>query len=721
MKQVVQSYKNGNVKLKNVPVPRCGSKSILIKNQTSLISIGTERSIIDLGRKSLAMKAAARPDLVRRVWDKAKKEGLLKTYKEVLGRLDTPTPLGYSSAGIIEECGIAATEFSPGDRVSCIGQGFASHAEFVTVPVNLVCKIPEGVSNEEASFGMLGCIALHGIRCAKLSFGSRVVVIGLGLIGLLTVQILKAYGCEIIAQDHDEYKSKTAKELGVIDSTVQISELERLSDERSKGHGVDAVIITANTKKSDPVDLAIKLCRSRGKIVIVGVTDIHPDRNELWQKEIELLVSKAAGPGSLDPLYELEGVDLPIGDVRWTQKRNLEEFLRLLRIKKVNVLSLVTHRYPIAEAESAYKQIIGNELHNPIAILLNYFENTPINRSFPTPQFHKSKYSNKDNVKLGVIGAGLFGKALLLPALKKLPGICLHTLVTSSGTNVEHISSKFGFLNQSTDTEKIWSNKEIDGVIGLTPHSNHAKLVHNALEKNKPLFLEKPLCTSLKELKEIKEKVENLERLPILMIGHNRRFSSHTKKIQSWLKSRVSPLVLQMRVNSGHVPHTHWVNSEPEGRSRIVGEISHFIDLFQSLIGNNVIRLHAERISGNNKSVVNNDNLVVALKFKDGSIANLTYSALGDKAYSRESIEIFFDSKIISLHDFRRSELHENGKTIVYKTSSQEMGYSEELDHFKNCLSGKENQIVSMEEIFATMKTIFAIENSLATANAVNI
>ena len=334
MKQIVQSYKTGEVKLHDVPVPLCSSKRILVRTHISLVSIGTERSVIDLGRKSLAGKAVARPDLVRRVWDKSKKEGLLKTYREVLGRLDTPTPLGYSCAGTIEECGIAATEFSPGDRVACIGQGFASHAEFVSIPVNLACRIPVGVSDEEAAFGMLGIIALHGIRCADLSFGSRVVVMGLGLLGLITVQMLQAYGCEVIALDPAEDKAELAKQFGVKDSTSQASELQRLTESRTQAQGVDAIIITAATKKRDPVDQAIQLCRSKGKIVVVGVADIHPDRNELWQKEVELVVSKAAGPGSLDPLYELEGIDLPISEVRWTQKRNLEEFLRLLLSKK---------------------------------------------------------------------------------------------------------------------------------------------------------------------------------------------------------------------------------------------------------------------------------------------------------------------------------------------------------------------------------------------------
>ena len=385
MKQIVQSYKTGEVKLRDVPVPLCGSKCILVRTGTSLISIGTERSVIDLGRKSLAGKAAARPDLVRRVWDKAKKEGLLKTYKEVLGRIDTPTPLGYSCSGMIEECGLAATEFSPGDRVACIGQGFASHAEFVSMPVNLSCRIPEGVSDEEAAFGMLGIIALHGIRCADLSFGSRVVVMGLGLLGLLTVQMLLTYGCEVIALDLVEDKVDLAKQFGVIDVTAKSTELQNLTDARTRAQGVDAVIITATTKKRDPVDQAIQLCRPKGKIVVVGVADIHPDRNELWQKEVELVVSKAGGPGSLDPLYELEGIDLPIGDVRWTQKRNLEEFLRLLQSKKVNVQPLITHRFSIADAEQAYAQLIAGDLKKPIGVLLKYVKDIPIQRSLPLP------------------------------------------------------------------------------------------------------------------------------------------------------------------------------------------------------------------------------------------------------------------------------------------------------------------------------------------------
>ena len=707
MKQIVQSYKTGEVKLREVPVPICGDKRIIVQNSTSLVSIGTESSMIELGRKSLAGKAAARPDLVRRAWDKAKKEGLLKTYKEVLGRLDTPTPMGYSCAGVIEECGVAATEFSPGDRVACIGQGFASHSEFVSIPVNLACRIPDGVSDEEAAFGMLGVIALHGIRCACLSFGSRVVVMGLGLLGLITVQILSAYGCEVIAIDPVEDKAELAKKLGVKVTTSKTSELPRLAERNTQANGVDAVIITAATKKPDPVDLAIQLCRSKGKIVIVGVTDIHPDRNELWQKEVELVVSKAAGPGSLDPLYELEGIDLPIGEVRWTQKRNLGEFLRLLQCKKVNVLPLITHRFSIADGEKAYTQLIAGELQSSIGVLLEYAKNNSIERCLILPSFSKYSVSRKRFVNLGVIGSGLFGKAILIPALKKLPEVCLHTLATSTGANV-----------QATDAEQIWSSPEIQGVIGITPHSHHATLIKSSLKNKKPLFLEKPLCSSKEELMELLKIAESMDSLPLLMIGHNRRFSQHTKKIRTWLQSRATPLVIQMRVNCGFVSASHWVHSEDEGRSRIVGEMSHFIDLLQCLTDSLVTRVYAERISGDNKSSVNNDNVVIVMKFSDGSVGNLTYSASGDKAYSREALEIFFDGKTIFSKDFRISELHGNGKKIVFKTRAQEMGYLEELNHFLSGVAGKETLIVSPEEMFATMETVFAIERSLSSGKS---
>ena len=723
MKQVIQSYKTGEVALRDVPVPGCGSKRILVRNTHSLISLGTERSTIELGRKSLLGKAASRPDLVRRAWDKAKKEGLLKTWREAMGRLDTPTPLGYSSAGIVHEAGIAATEFSPGDRVACVGQGFASHAEFVSIPVNLACRIPTEVHDDEAAFGMLGIIALHGIRSAQLTFGSRVVVMGLGLLGLLTIQMLRAYGCEVIALDPAADKVSLANTLGFTQVTTQSDDLTHLCDAHTSGYGADAVIITAATKDHSLVDQAIQLCRSKGRIVVVGTTDIHPDRNELWLKEIELVVSRAAGPGSLDPVYELEGVDLPIGEVRWTQKRNLQEFLRLLAEKRIDVRPLITHRYAIEQAENVYAQFVAGELVQPIGVLLTYPETTDIARRLAVagkPTVVPAAIGG-NRLALGVIGAGLFGKALLLPALVQQKNVQLHTLVTGSGASVEHTARKFSFLNQATDSNTIWQNDDIQAVIGLTPHSQHAQLVKSALQHGKALFLEKPLCVNEDELAELRALVAATQALPLIFVGHNRRFSPHTKKMQEWLVGRQGPLVLQMRVNTGFISGSHWVHSEDEGRSRIVGEASHFIDLIQCLANSPIIRISAERISGDNLNAINNDNVAISFKLADGSVGTLIYSASGNKAYSREMLEVFFAGQTIVSHDFRVSELHKSGKQTTFKTSSQEMGYVQELENFIACVRGAETPKLTLENQLATMGVIFGIERALATATVVTL
>lgn len=720
MKQVVQSYKTGDVTLRDVAVPQCGSKRLLVRTTHSLISLGTERSTIELGRKSLLGKAASRPDLVRRAWDKAKKEGLLKTWQEAMGRLDTPTPLGYSSAGIVEECGIAATEFAPGDRVACVGQGFASHAEFASMPVNLACHIPSGVSDEEASFGMLGIIALHGVRIANLSFGSKVVVIGLGLLGLLTIQILRAYGCEVIALDPASDKSQLAQNFGFSAVTTDTAELTQLVQSQTAGYGADAVIITAATKDRGPIDLAIQLSRQKGRIVVVGTADIHPDRNELWQKEIELVVSKAAGPGSLDPLYEVEGIDLPISDVRWTQKRNLQEFLRLIATKRVDVLSLITHRFDIQAAEDVYSQFVAGKLIHPIGVVLQYPSQAKLERVLHLPAAKPAKLTN-GAVQIGVIGAGLFGKALLLPALEAQPNVQLHTLVTGSGTSAEHSGKRFGFSNHSTDATSVWQNDSIAAVIGLTPHSQHAALVRDAILFGKALFIEKPLCTTQEELDELKAVAADAQQLPIIFVGHNRRYSPHTAQMCKWLSNRQGPLVLQMRINTGFIPASHWVHSEDQGRSRIVGEMSHFIDLIQTLVSARITRVSAERVSGDNQSVVNNDNIAISFKLSDGSVGTMIYSASGDKAYSREATEIFYDSKTIVSHDFKVTTLHAGNKSETFKTRGQEMGYTEELRAFTDSVSGQSQTALSLDEVFSTMTTIFAIERALATAQTVNL
>lgn len=743
MKQIIQNYKSGKVELIDTEIPQVTAGSVLVKNMASLLSLGTERSMIELGKKSLLGKARARPDLVKRFFEKARQEGLFKTFQEAMGRLDNPVPLGYSSAGIVVKVGNNVHKFTPGDRVACIGAGYASHAEYIRVPEMLCAHIPEGVSFDEAAFGMLGIIALHGIRCAKLNFGDRVAVMGLGLLGQLSVQILNAYGCPVIATDIDEGKVELARRSGA-EVAVSPIEFKKACNAFTGGNGVDAVILTVATSSDEPVHDAVEVCRFGGRIVVVGVADIHPNRNEMWHKEVEIIVSKAAGPGSLDPIYENKGIDYPYGYVRWTENRNLEEFLRLIAQKRIDVKPLITHRFRIEEAEKVYADVMANRGGPYIGILFQYeteetedkgneVQKEAISVTSGQPiNFGEIQKSNryeikqvKPPVRTGVIGAGLFGKAILLPALHKTEDIELVTISTSSSVTVEHIFKKYGFKKKTTNYRDVIEDQEIDAVVILTPHSLHAKMVIEALNAGKHVFVEKPLCVNEEELNEIIKTYsshagQNLPSLCI-MVGYNRRFSPHAKKIKEVIDKRQDPMVIHYRVNAGYVPSDHWVHSEEEGGNRVIGEVCHFVDFMQFLTGANPVRVYAERVSGNNRSVVNDDNVVITIKFSDGSIGDIVYSASGDRAYSREQVEIFCEGKSIVLKDFKETHFYINGKKRTFKTFNQEMGYKEELKHFKDILIGQGLLLLKMEEIKSSTFTIFAISSSLQNGRPLTI
>jgi len=731
MKQIIQNYRTGDLELADVPIPVCSSNQVLVKNVSSLISLGTERSIIDLGKKSLLGKAKARPDLVRRFIDKAKKEGFLKTFNEALGRLDNPTPLGYSSAGIVIEVGKNIHGFSPGDRVACIGAGYASHADYVTMPENLCCRLPDNVSFEEASFGMLGIISLHGIRCAKLTFGETVAVVGLGLLGLLTVQILKAYGCNVVGMDIDMRKAEMAMQLGADQVYTSDDDLKNGIDRTSKGFGADVVIITASSKSDGPINTAVEISRFGGRVVIVGVADIHPQRNELWQKEVEFIVSKAGGPGIFDPFYENMGIDYPIGLVRWTENRNLEEFLRLVLSKRVNVSELISHRFKIENAEAVYEDMLSNKRQQYIGVVLEYPAPpddsaevlTSFTRSFSRVRTFDSSVRNgsEDTVSLGVIGAGLFGKAVFLPVLSQMKGARFHTLSTSSSPNAYHTGKKYGFENCSTDYLDVVNNSGIDSAIILAPHRLHSKMVIECLKAGKHVFVEKPLCVDEMELREIITVCTELEKnnaLPNLMVGYNRRFSPHAFKIKEMLRQRQDPLVVHCRINPGFVGPDHWVHSEAEGGSRVIGEICHFVDLMIFLTGCCPVQVYADRVSGNNRTVVNSDNLSIVIKFADGSIGNIVYSASGTKSFSREYYEIFSDGRVITLNDFTATVMHREGNKQTFKTKTQEIGYREELQNFIDSARGIVAPQMSLEEIFSSTLTVFKINESLGSGKA---
>jgi predicted dehydrogenase/threonine dehydrogenase-like Zn-dependent dehydrogenase len=719
MKQVVQNYKTGQVTLETVPAPLCLRKGILVRNCHSLISTGTERSVIELGKKSLIGKAKARPDLLKRAIDKAKKEGFLKTFKEAMGRLDLPTPLGYSSAGIVIEAGDQAHLFNPSDRVACIGQGFASHAEFLSIPVNLACKIPDNVSEAEAAFGMLGCIALHGVRCADLHLGSTVVVIGLGLLGLLAAQMLVAYGCQVIAYDIDENKVKIAKKFGLMYVTNVLDDLKRYVAIHTGLSGADSIIVTTATQSKEPIDVAVELSRIRGRIVLVGVATINPNRNDMWHKEVEIIVSKAAGAGSLYEWYEKDGFDLPIEYGRWTQNRNLKEFLRLISEEKINLKPLMSQHHNIDEAEEVYKHLLKSNDSNVIGVLFDYPKRA--NKKTDVCLNVYQTTSKARRVVLGVIGAGLFGKAILLPELNKLKGVSKRILATCNGDQAHHSGKKFKFHQCTTDESKIFSDSQVNAVIALTPHSHHANVVLDAIKYNKALFVEKPICINIDEWQKIKTAYEKSTYKPIIMVGHNRRYSPHAKKIRRWLNDRINPLMINMRINVGYLIYDHWVHHDNQGRSRIIGEMTHFIDLMQYYTQENIVSVFASRVVADNKSCVNNDNIIVNIQFNAGSVGCLFYTASGNKNYFREQTEIAFDDCTICSTNFRKSYRYKNGKVEKYHTSAQQLGYAQELKTFVSSVEGYASGVPGMSEILHTMKVVFAIEESLARKQMINI
>lgn len=717
MKQVIQNYQDGKVRLVDVLPPRCGSSEVVVANRASLVSIGTERSIIELGRKSLLGKARARPDLVRRVVEKARQEGVANALSQAFSRLDQAVPLGYSSAGVVVEAGRDAHRFSPGDHVACIGQGFASHAEVITVPEMLCARMPADMAFEDACFGMVGSIALHGIRCGDLRFGESVGVVGLGLIGLLTAQMLQAYGCRVVAADSDPTKLEIARSLGIGVVCAAGGEFVQVAQRETGGRGLDAVLLTLATAASEPVDLAVDAARFGGRVVVVGVADIHPNRNALWDKEVQLVVSRAAGPGSLDPDYEQDGHDYPAGFVRWTEGRNLEEFLRLVHDKKVRTAPLITHRSPIAAAEQTYEDLIAGRNGPHVGVIFEYpaeYDATARrSRAGSSAAPTAARAAGLDGrVGIGVLGAGLFGQSVLLPALAKSTDARMVSIASKSGVTTAGMARKFGFENEATDYRSVLDNPAVSAVLILTRHSSHARLVVDALAAGKHVFVEKPLCVNAEELAAIEAAAAASDR--VLTVGYNRRFSPLFEAMAGHFAQRRDPLVMSYRVNAGYVPRDHWVHSAAEGGGRVIGEMCHFVDLMQALSGARVDRVFGERIRGNGVTVVNDDNITATLRMSDGSVGTLTYTASGDRASGRERFEAFADERSAALDNFRKVSLVSGGKRRTRSLLAQDLGYRAELETFLAAAAGRRVNPIPLEDLFNSTATVFALAESLA-------
>ena len=659
MKQVEQNYRSGVLRLIDAPVPRAGGGRNLVATRVSLISAGTEKQIIDLARSSLAGKAMARPDLVRKTLQKVRNEGLLPTVQKVFAKLDTPIPLGYSLAGTVVEAGSDAGGYTVGDRIACAGAAVANHAEYNAVPKNLSVRIPAGVDDEAASFVTIGAIALQGVRVANPTLGERVVVMGLGLIGQLTVQLLKANGCRVLGFDPNPARARLATEMG---ADVAVSEaLDDAVRGFTDGYGADAVIVTASSKSSAPPNQAAEISRMKGRVVMVGLTGMEIDREPYYKRELDLRLSMSYGPGRHDPAYELEGHDYPLAYVRWTEQRNMQAFLELVAEGRVTPLKLVTHRFPIEQAETAYKLMDGDEPY--LAILLTYADTpTPIERSIPVAS---KKASTATGRGTGFIGFGNYAKSVLLPALKKAGNERLTTVVTSTGLSAHDAAERQGFAHAATDPQAVLGDADTDCVFIATRHDSHARLTVEALDAGKHVFVEKPLALTLDQLAEVQAAATGAP--GVLTVGFNRRFAPMMVEAKAMLANRGGPIAMHYRINAGHIPGDSWLHGS-EGGGRIAGEACHFVDALTFLAGGPPIAVEAFRPDGVG------DTVSAVLRFADGSTGTILYSSLGDSALPKEYLEVFASGLVIRLDDFRKLHITRGGKTTTKSASAQDKG-----------------------------------------------
>ncbi len=648
MKQVLQSLKTGATEVADVPCPQVGPGQLLVRSSHTLVSAGTERMLVEFGKAGWIEKARQQPDKVRMVLDKIKTDGVVPTVEAVLNKLDRPLPMGYCNVGTVLEVGAGVTGFELGARVASNGK----HAEIVTVPMNLCAKVPDGVADEAAAFTVLGAIALQGIRLAQPTLGETVVVTGLGLIGLLTVQLLRAHGCRVLGLDFDPEKLGIARRFGAEVVDLDAGEDPVSAAHRySRGRGVDAVLITASTTSSEPVHQAALMSRKRGRIVLVGQAGLDLSRADFYEKELSFQVSCSYGPGRYDVNYEEKGQDYPVGFVRWTEQRNLEAVLDMLSDGRLDVTPLVSHRFAIDEADQAYALI---ESSTPsLGIVLRY--PSPAERPDAAVRNRTVNLSRSvdcaGTAALGFVGSGNYATSVLIPAFKAA-GARLKVVASSGGVSGLHAGRKYGFENTTTDTEGVLSDPEVTAVVITTRHDTHAGLVCRALEAGKHVFVEKPLAIRLDELAAIARAHEASAasgRALTLMVGFNRRFAPHVQKVKALLTGTREPKAFIMTVNAGAIPPSHWTQDPAVGGGRLVGEACHFIDLLRHLAGSAIADCGTTPMAG---PVA--DTAAVHLKFVDGSIGSIHYLANGSKAFPKERLEVFAAGRVLQLDNFRK-------------------------------------------------------------------
>ncbi|MEQ1929575.1 MAG: bi-domain-containing oxidoreductase [Parvularculaceae bacterium] len=710
MKIVVQNFKTGALSVADAPAPRAGSGSVLVRACASLVSAGTDRAIIALAKKNPLGKALDRPDLALKVINKARTEGVLSTYKVVQNLINEPIPLGYSLVGEATEIGSAISDISPGERIACAGLGHANHAEMVSVPRNLCVRVPERVTDEQAAYVTLGAIAMHGVRQANQQVGATVLIVGMGLIGLLSLGICRAAGLRVIGLDIDERKLDLARSLGA-QAALHPEDQGLAAQVRAltRGYGVDAALLTVSSRDSGAVfDMCAKLCRDRGRVVVVGDVKMELSRRAYFEKELEILQSRSYGPGRYDPRYEEKGQDYPIGYVRWSENRNMESFLDLIADGRLNPAALTTHRFPIENAADAYELVTGRRRETSVGILLTYGGEDPKE----TPAV-AGKCGRAGALGLGIIGAGQFAKGVLLPAIMETGGFRAVGVATAKGLSAKSVAEKYGADYAVSDAARVFEDANVNAVVIASRHDTHARFVIEALRRGKHVFVEKPLCLTEEELAAIESAAASSD--GVLCVGFNRRFSPLFGALQEHFTGRGEPMAMTYRVNAGRIPLTAenaWVHDSLIGGGRIIGEGCHFIDAMSALCGARPATVQAAAVNTGRRDLSNQDIASILITFEDGSVGALHYWSNGDAAAAKERLEVFCEERIGVLDNFRKVLLTAGGKTKTISAASQQKGFPQEAAQFlEACRNGRPS--IPLEDVFAVTRATFAAATAL--------
>ena len=715
MRALLEDMKSGQVAAYDVPAPELQEGGILVRTAFSAISSGTEKAAVEAGRKSLFGKAMARPDLVKQVLEYAQANGVAAARQKVQARLETLSALGYSCSGFVLEAGAGVTDFQPGDRVACAGTGYATHGEINFVPANLAVRVPDNVGLEAAALTTIGAIAVQGVRQANVTFGETVAVIGAGLVGILAIQVLRAAGCRVIAIDISSERAAQAMSFGAhLGLSTSDPGLEGVVASFSR-YGVDAALITAASRSADPLELAAKLLRDRGRISVVGDVGMGVSRTNMYSKEISLAMSRSYGPGRYDSRYEEAGQDYPIGYVRWTEKRNMEAFLDLLSSGALQLEPLLAHRFSVEEGAKAYAAVESGAYTG----IIDYHAHGDERAAKPILPARAVQPRAKDKLRVGCIGAGAFARGVIFPHLRSSRGLILESVATSTGAAAASVRAGFGFLAAESPSELL-ANPNLDAVFILTRHNSHGAYVKSALERGKRVFVEKPLAVNREQLETVrtayaKELTE--KQSPFLMVGFNRRFSPLTEKLMDFFTSRTEPMLVHIRCNAGFIPRDSWIQN-PENGGRIIGELCHFLDWARAVVGCSMQTVTAAALPDAGR--YHRDNLSATISFRDGSLANLLYLANGDRAVAKEYFEVFCGGSIARMDDFKTLSLSRDGKTKTFK-GGRDKGHRREMDLTIEAMEQGKDAPIPFAELIEVTEAAFAIEEAIRTQRTVGL